>query len=168
MHNFYNLNHKETSSATNNASTITLDINLPLYNQKFYDLMDKYIDAPTAVLEDELGDYLNKIHYLIGIIPNSATSDFSERLTISLGDTLELLICETDQKETYLPVFTDSREVSKWYNKSLNTISVPAFWLWRFVTLNRDYNGIILNPGSIAWTIKDEHIRSLLDDILIK
>lgn len=166
MHNFYNLNHQDVPSAPDSSSSVTLDINPPLYNQKFYDLMETYIDTPTEQLEDELGEYLNKIHYLIGVIPDEEHPNFTEKLTISIGDNLEVLICETEQGETYLPAFTDSREVPKWYSKPLNTISVPAFWLWRFVTLNGDYNGIILNPGSMAWTIKDEHIRSLLDDIL--
>lgn len=163
MYNFYNLNPNHSSPEISNH--VTLDINLPLHNDTFYELFDTYAFQPTEENQDKLGHYLNTINYLIGFFPNDNSDKNSAQITINKYDDLHLLICSTKEREVYLPAFTNTTELQNWCKESINTISVPAEWLWKFVLSQNNFTGIVINPGSIGWTINCDHIRSLLDDI---
>lgn len=163
MYNFYNLNPNLSSPET--SDHITLDINLPLHNDTFYELFNTYTSDPTEENQDKLGSYLNTINYLIGFFPNDESNKAANQLVISKYDDLNLLICSTQEREVYLPAFTSTTELQSWCKESINTISVPAAWLWKFVLSQNNFIGIVINPGSIGWTINYDHIRSLLDDI---
>ena len=78
---------------------------------------------------------------------------------------LNLLISTTEDREVYLPVFTDNNELQRWSTEPVFTLSVPATWLWQFTLSQKNFTGIVFNPGSIGWNISLEHIQSLLDDI---
>lgn len=164
MYNFYNLNPNHSSPETSNH--VTLDINLPLHNDTFYELFNIYAEHPTEENQDKLGSYLNTINYLIGFFPSDNSAENSTQITISKYDDLHLLICSTKEREVYLPAFTTTTELQNWCTESINTISVPAEWLWKFVLSQNNFAGIVINPGSIGWTINYDHIRSLLDDII--
>lgn len=167
MYNFYNLNPELHTSSNSSSSSITLDVNLPLTNDTFYMLFEKYYSNPSEANQDMLAKHLNVTHYLICFIPNDTTDDVSllKNITISSMDDLNLLICTTEEREVFLPVFTDSRELQPFTQEPLYTLSVPAKWLWKFALAQKNFNGIVFNPGSIGWDISLEHISSLLEDI---
>ena len=48
MYNFYNLNPNHSSPETSNH--VTLDINLPLHNDTFYELFNIYADQTSLVV----------------------------------------------------------------------------------------------------------------------
>lgn len=163
MYNFYNLN--PTLSSSEITDYVTLEINLPLHNDTFYKLFDAYTANPTEENQDKLGNYLNTINYLIGFFPNDTSSQDKSQITIKKYDDLHLLICSTPEREVYLPVFTATTELQNWCQDPINTISVPAAWLWKFILSQNNFIGIVINPGSMGWTINCDHIRSLLEDI---
>ena len=166
MYNFYNLNPELHTSSNNSSSSVTLDVNLPLTNDTFYILFEKYYRDPSETNQDMLAKHLNVTHYLICFIPNDATDvSLLKNITISSMDDLNLLICTTEEREVFLPVFTDSRELQRFTQEPLYTLSVPAKWLWKFTLAQKNFNGIVFNPGSIGWYISLEHISSLLEDI---
>lgn len=168
MHNFYNLNPNHQTLSGELSNSISLDLNVPLNNTKFYQLFDEYYANPNENTQNSLGMYLNQMNYLVGIIPEeTAPSEFaSSQITIKKGDALKFLICSNDEREVFLPVFTDDSEIKNWYNEPINTLSVPAAWLWKFVLSQKNYAGVIINPNGIAWSINLEHIESLLNDIV--
>lgn len=163
MYNFYNLNPNLSSPEI--SDHVTLDINLPLSNTTFYELFNTYTAHPTEDNQDKLGNYLNTINYLIGFFPNDDLDKNSTEITINKYDDLHLLICSTPEREVYLPAFTSTSELHNWCKEPINTLSVPAVWLWKFILSQNNFTGIVINPASIGWTINTEHIRSLLDDI---
>ena len=165
MYNFYNLNPNHLSPESSNQ--VTVDINLPLHNDMFYELFNTYTSNPTVENQDKLGNYLNTIQYLIGFFPNDDSDVNTTQLTLTKNIGLNLLICSTPERDVYLPTFTSTAELRKWSNESINTLSVPAMWLWKFVLSQNNFTGIVFNPGSIGWTINYEHIRSLLEDITL-
>lgn len=166
MYNFYTLNNTEDSSSQSNAN-ISLDINEPLINDTFYSLFEAYYRNPSEETENKLGAHINAIDYLIGILPddNNKKNISSTQLTISKMDDLHFLISTTEDREVFLPAFTDSNELMKWYTEPVITLKVPAAWLWHFVLNQKNFSGIVFNPGTIGWDITLEHIQSLLDDL---
>lgn len=167
MYNFYNLNPDHTSSTHNTTNSITLDINQPLANKTFYKLFsDYYYDNTSEEKQDILAEHLNSIDYLIAFIADhSTTTNSSSTITIHSADDLNLLISTTEEREVYLPAFTDSTELNRFTAEPVFTITVPAKWLWEFALSQKNFTGIVFNPGSIGWDISLEHIQSLLDDI---
>lgn len=166
MYNFYNLNPDHHTSSNNHSTNVTLDVNLPLTNDTFYTLFETYYNNPSEDNQDILAKHLNTIHYLIGFISNDAANASSiKNITINSKDDLNLLICTTEEREVFLPVFTDSRELQLFTKEPLYTLSVPAKWLWKFILSQRNLRGIVFNPGSIGWDISLEHVASLLEDI---
>lgn len=166
MYNFYNLNPEHHTSSTNSAARVTLDVNLPLTNDTFYMLFERYYRDPSEANQDMLAKHLNTIHYLIGFIPNdTAHASLLKNIAVSSMDDLNLLICTTEEREVFLPAFTDSRELQCFTKEPLFTLSVPAKWLWKFTLSQKNFSGIVFNPGSIAWNISLEHIASLLEDV---
>lgn len=167
MYNFYNLNPQENHSS-NDSTGITLEVNTPLNNDKFYQLFeDYYYDSASEEKQDLLAQHLNTINYLIGFYSNDPSVDPTtlSSVTIHKMDDLNLLISTTDEREVYLPVFTDVNELNRWTSEPVFTLSVPAKWLWKFTLSQKNFVGIVFNPGSIGWNISLEHIHSLLEDL---
>lgn len=166
MYDFYSLNpdlNKPKDSATH---SISLTINEPLTNDTFYQLFQAYYYNQTPENEDALGNHLNAIDYLIAFLPSDEHTNTSTSITIHTMDDLNLLISTTEEREVFLPVFTDSRELAHWYDGNACTLTVPARWLWKFILQQKNFNGIVFNPGTIGWDINLEHIASLLNDII--
>lgn len=167
MHSFYSLNpnHNNTSSEVSNS--ISLDLNAPLHNDAFYKLFDDYCLTPNETTQNKLGMHLNKMNYLLGIIIAEDIPSGTDitQITIKTGDALKFLVCSNDDREVFLPIFTDDSEIKDWCKEPIHTLSVPAAWLWKFVLSQKSYAGVLINPSGIAWSINPEHIQSLLNDI---
>ncbi len=163
MHNFYNLNPNHNTSNSSSYSSITLELNIPLTNEDFHKYLSNYLENPTEELQNTLGAHLNNMHYLLGILPNESSSNDS--LTLSVGSELNLLICSNDNREVFLPIFTDDIALKNWYSDPINTLSVSAEWLWKFILRCNNYAGVVINPDTISWCIDLEQLQSLLDDI---
>ena len=163
MHSFYNLNPNYNSLSLDHSTSISLDLNVPLSNDAFYKLFDMYCINPNESTQNDLGIHLNKMNYLLGIICDDANS---KQITLTKGDDLKLLICSNDDREVFLPIFTNDDELKSWYPEPISTLTIPAAWLWKFILSQKNYAGIIINPAGIAWGINLQHIQSLLDDIL--
>ena len=166
MYNFYNLNPNHLPSET--SSPVTLDIISDLHNDAFYELFNAYTANPNVENQDKLGSHLNAINYLIGFFPDNNMDIDTKQFTFHKNTNLNLLICSTSNREVYLPCFTTASELTTWCKEPINTLSVPAVWLWKFVLSQSNFDGIVINPSSIGWTINCEHIKSLLEDILAK
>ena len=168
MYNFYNLNPNHQTQSNNTSTGITLDVNKPLSNPTFYKLFaNYYYDNTSEEKQDILAQHLNTIDYLIAFICNDSTPDahLLETITVRNNDDLNLLISTTEEREVYLPAFTDTSELKRFTSEPVFTITVPAKWLWEFILSQKNFTGIVFNPGSIGWDISLEHIQSLLDDI---
>ncbi len=167
MHNFYNLNPNHEAHLTKESANIILDINAPLENKEFDRLFEAYCIAPSETAQNDLGMHLNEMNYLLGLITDEETSSQTKpsQISIQKGDDLRLLICSNRSREVFLPLFTNDKELKDWYNEPVNTLTVPAKWLWNFVLNQKNYAGILINPNSIAWSINMEQIQSLLNDI---
>lgn len=166
MYNFYTLNPDHNSSRSTSTG-ITLDINQPLHNSTFYQLFaDCYYDNASEEKQDLLAQHINSIDYLIAFLP-SDTTDISNSNTITIysNDDLNLLISTTDEREVYLPIFTDSIALKKFTDEPVFTLRVPAKWLWEFVLSQKNFNGVVFNPANIGWDISLQHVESLLTDI---
>lgn len=166
MYNFYTLNNQDTSSTSSN-NTVTITINESLTNNTFYSLFEAYYNDASEENENKLGEHINTIDYLIGIIPdeNTIINDTHTQLTVKAMDDLNFLISTTEEREVFLPAFTDMRELQRWYTEPVYTLKVPAEWLWKFVLNQNNLSGIVFNPASIGWDISLEHIQSLLEDL---
>ena len=163
MHNFYNLNPNHHSLLSPRSEGISLDLNRPLSNEVFNELFNAYCLNQNEETQNNLGMHLNKMNYLLGIIPDDKPT---EQITLQSGDNLKFLICSNQEREVFLPVFTDNLELTTWYADSINTLTVSAQWLWKFVLNQKNYAGIVINPNNAAWCIYPEHIQSLLNDML--
>jgi len=168
MHNFYTLNPTHQTLSGEFSNTISLDLNIPLHDAHFYQLFEEYSAQPSEKAQNSLGMYLNQMNYLLGIIPdeNAPGAEPTSQITIKKGDTLNFLICTNDAREVFLPIFTDDSEIKDWYSEPINTLSVPAAWLWKFMLNQKGYAGVVINPNGIAWPINLEHIKSLLNDLV--
>ena len=167
MRNFYDFNPNYQTPSNDASNSVILDLNVPLHNDEFYKLFDEYCITPNEMTQNNLGMHLNKMHYLLGIILDENTSIDTNinQITIQKGDALNFLICSNEDREVFLPVFTDDAELKNWYTESIHTLSVPAAWLWKFVLTQKSYAGILINPNGIAWSINPDHIQSLLSDL---
>ena len=168
MYNFYTLNPNHQTSAQNPSSSISLDVNQTLTNTTFYKLFSEYYhDNTSEEKQDRLAQHLNTINYLIAFTGNNSVTDINSLKTITINskEDLNLLICTTEEREVYLPAFTDTSEIIHFTNEPIFTLTVPAKWLWKFILSQKNFNGIVFNPGTIGWDISLEHIQSLLDDI---
>jgi len=167
MYNFYTLNPDHSTSLQDTSTSITLDVNESLDNKTFYKLFaDYYYDNTSEEKQVILATHLNNINYLIAFIAEDIdTANNLNTITIHSSDDLNLLISTTDEREVYLPVFTDSTELTRFTTQPVFTLTVPAEWLWKFILSQKNFTGIVLNPGSIGWDMSLEHVQSLLDDI---
>lgn len=167
VHNFYDLNPNHRSSSTEGTNSISLEVNTPLSNNKFNELLNAYCNSPNESTQNDLGIHLNNMNYLVGILADDMinTDTTVTEITIRKGDGLKFLICSNDDREVFLPVFTDDTEIKAWCTEPVYTLSVPAPWLWKFIINQKNYAGVLINPNSIAWAINVEHIQSLLQDI---
>ena len=164
MYNFYTLNPVHNASSTG----ITLEINEPLNNDVFYKLFaGYYYDNTSEEKQDILAQHMNQIDYLIAFISDDPSVDVTslKNITICQTDDLNLLISTTEEREVYLPAFTDLSELRRFTDESVFTLKVPAKWLWEFTLSQKNFTGIVFNPASIGWDISLEHIQSLLDDL---
>lgn len=167
MRNFYDLNPNHHKTSEESSSRVLLDVNTPLENDEFARLFDEYCLNPSEVAQNNLGMHLNKMNYLLGILPDENNSDqsFITQIEVKKGDALRFLICSNDDREVFLPIFTKNAEVKAFYNEPIYTLSVSAVWLWQFILNQKNYSGVLINPSSIAWYINTLHIQSLLNDI---
>lgn len=167
MYNFYTLNSNNENDHSSSTSQVSVTVNERLTNDTFYSLFEAYYRNPSEETEDALGNHINGIEYLIAILPNddNAFSPAATELTITKAEDINFLICTTEDREVFLPAFTDSRELTRYYTEPVYTIKVPAMWLWKFVLNQGNFNGIVFNPATIGWDISLEHIQSLLDDL---
>lgn len=167
MHNFYSLNPIQNTNNFNSLST-DLTINERLTNSTFITLFkDYYNDNTSEAKQDALAAHLNEMDYLIAFFPEEASGSntMPNSITIHTNDSLSLLISTTDNREVYLPVFTDNASLRNFTTDLVYTLKVPAKWLWEFVLSQKGFSGIVINPNTISWDMSLEHIRSLLDDI---
>lgn len=165
MYNFYNLNPQHNTST---STSITLDVNVPLTNDLFYQLFEAYYyDNTSEAKQDILAEHINTIEYLIAFVSDDSNMRHGHPTSIELRsqEDLNLLISTTEEREVYLPVFTDSKELLRYTEEPVFTLTVPARWLWEFILSQKNFTGLVFNPGSIGWDISLEHIQSLLDDI---
>lgn len=168
MYNFYNLNPAHHTTSSNGSTSITLDVNAPLTNELFYKLFEAYYyDNTSEEKQDVLADHINHTDYLLAFISEDPNMQHGHPTSIQIHsqEDLNLLISTTDEREVYLPVFTDSKELKRFTTEPVFTLTVPAKWLWQFTLSQKNFTGIVFNPGSIGWDISLEHIRSLLDDL---
>lgn len=167
MYNFYTLNANNKSENSASTSQVSVTVNERLTNDTFYSLFETYYRNSTEENEDALGKHINSIEYLIAILPNDdqVPTSAPTELTITKAEDINFLICTTEDREVFLPAFTDSREITRYYTEPVYTLKVPAMWLWKFVLNQGNLNGIVFNPGTIGWDISLEHIQSLLDDL---
>ena len=166
MYNFYTLNPVHNTSTTS-LNELILDVNEPLHNETFYKLFaDYYYDSDSEEKQDLLAAHINQIDYLIAFTESDSYRDVNTltHITIRNKDDLNLLISTTEDREVYLPVFTDQAELKRFTDESVFTLKVPAKWLWQFTLSHNNFTGILFNPGSIGWDISLDHIESLLDD----
>lgn len=167
MHNFYNLNPNHNSHLSQESTRISLDINTPLHNDEFSLLFDAYCVNPSETTQNNLGMHLNKMNYLLGLISDDDVDDEirPKQITIKKGDDLKFLICSNDNREVFLPLFTNDAELKSWHPEPINTLTVPAKWLWKFILNQKNYAGVMINPIGIAWAINLAQVQSLLNDI---
>lgn len=167
MYNFYNLNAMHNTSS-NDSNGVTLPVNEPLNNETFYKLFsDYYYDNTSEEKQNILAEHINQIDYLIAFTTDDASINTQSltNITISQTDDLNLLISTTQEREVYLPVFTNQTELKRFTDECVFTLKVPAKWLWKFTLSQNNFSGIVFNPASIGWDISLDHVQSLLDDI---
>lgn len=168
MHNFYSLNPMQNPDHAHSLST-ELTVNEILTNPTFTTLFkDYYNDNTSEAKQDALAAHLNEMNYLIAFFPDelSDSQTIPNTITLHTNDTLTLLISTTDNREVYLPVFTDNASLRNFTTDLVYTLKVPAKWLWEFVLSQKGFSGIVINPNTIGWDMSLEHVRSLLDDIV--
>ena len=80
---------------------------------------------------------------------------------------MKFLNCYDKDKHKFLPAFTDWGEVNNWLkqrDRNVGGLIVPALELFGFSEKDNSYDGVVINPGTIGWTMKKENIRNFLTE----
>lgn len=88
-----------------------------------------------------------------------------QKVTVKKGSTIKFLNCFDNENNCFLAIFTDWNEIRKWTEEDVSGFIMPAKDAWDFVSNQSEvYSGIVINPGSIGWTLQQENIQNLLED----
>jgi len=88
--------------------------------------------------------------------------DASGKTTIEKGSKIKFLNCFDDKDNCFFPVFTDWKEVLAWTDQPVSAIIMPANEVFDFSA--GEYSGVVINPGTIGWTLTRDNIDAIKED----
>ena len=146
-----------------------VDVNKPIEN---LDLKNAFGLFNTNKCEDNLNkviDGLLKANLLVLAVTDEmkTSKDSSNNVTVQKGSLIKFLNCFDQNGKPFLPVFTDWQEVDLWIKQRDSTVSgfiMSTFEAFEFAKIDQNYNGVVINPGSVGWTMSKEQVKNFLDD----
>jgi hypothetical protein len=106
-------------------------------------------------------------NFLVAIISDQIEKtepDKKGMATIKKGSIIKFFNCYNQNNECFFPIFTDWVEIKKWTDQQVDTLVMPCIQVLDFIKENKEYLGIVINPGSIGWTLNKDNIRAIIED----
>ncbi len=95
------------------------------------------------------------------------TKDQNGNTVIDKGSVIKFINCFDKDNKPFLPLFTDWQEVDLWYKQrdaSIQSFIMTTFETFEWVSNDKTYNGVVINPGSTGWTMSKEQVTYFLTD----
>ena len=147
-----------------------IDLNKPVENPNLKVAMVRHKEIRSDSSAIAVGQEIAKALFLIPTITDKmeiAPTDIEGKITIKKGSIIKILNCFNDANECFLPVFTDWEEIKNWTKESVDSFIMPFSHMCSFVE-DKEYMGVVINPGSICWTLTKANILALNKDFKIK
>lgn len=146
-----------------------LDLNKPVENP---DLKNAFVIFSSNKSETNLQlviGGLKKANFIVLFQADEmkTTKDQHGNTVIDKGSVIKFINCFDKENKPFLPLFTDWQEVDLWYKQRDTTIQsfiMTTFETFEWVSNNKIYNGVVINPGSTGWTMSKEQVASFLTD----
>ena len=146
-----------------------VDINKPIENPELKKAFETFRNEKT---EENLMTVINgflKANFLVLAITDEMETSKSgtNNVVVEKGGLIKFLNCFDQDDKPFLPLFTDWQEVDLWLkNRDMNTSGfvMNTFEAFEFAKNDTFYNGIVINPGSNAWTMSKEKIGNFLEE----
>lgn len=145
-------------------SPAPVDVNKPVENPKLVAAIDRLLSDSSNKAKDELLLELNRANFLAAIFTDemhTSEPDKDGKTVIEKDSLIKVLNTSDADGNTYLPLFTDWKEIKKYIDKPVNTLILPASDAWDWALKMGDYHGIVINPGHNALPLNIEQIKYL-------
>ena len=140
-----------------------VDVSKPIENPLLQAAFRRHIEEKSETSSTALGYALNSSIYLIPILADEMHTSPSGpgMVTIEAGSLIKFMNCQNEKGESFLPAFTDWREIQQWTVSEMSTLAMPAAELWQFALNDGNYVGVVINPATVAWSLFPSNIQSL-------
>jgi hypothetical protein len=153
----------------NNTSpgTMNIDVYKAIENPDLKRIISRFKDERTEANAMEFGKRLNRATFLSPMAMDEMKMSLKDDGTtiVEVGSKIKLLNCFNEHGECFFPLFTDWDAIRAWTNQNVGGLIMPAIEAWEYVIEQPDYyKGIVINPNSDGWTLRQENIRNLIED----
>ena len=146
-----------------------IDLNKPVENP---DLKNAFVTFSSNKSETNLQlviGGLKKANFIVLFQADEVktTKDKNGNTVIDKGSVLKFINCFDKENKPFLPLFTDWQEVDLWYKQrdaSIQSFIMTTFETFEWVSNDKTYNGVVINPGSTGWTMSKEQVTNFLAD----
>lgn len=142
-----------------------IDVNKPVENPKLLAAFERHFKEPTEQSALNVAKEISNTIFLGLILTDEMKTtpvDASGKTTIEKGSKIKFLNCFDDKDNCFFPVFTDWKEVQAWTDQPVSAIIMPANEVFDFAA--GDYSGVVINPGTLGWTLTRDNIAAIKED----
>lgn len=114
-------------------------------------------------------DELRKAHFLVLAVTDEmkTTKDsLDNKVLVEKGSLIKFLNCYDSDRKPFLPVFTDWQEVDLWIKQrdNISGFVMSTIEAFEFAGNDKIYHGVVINPGSVGWTMSKEQLNNFIAD----
>ena len=146
-----------------------IDLNKPVENPVLKNAFTKFNLAKSESNLQLIIDELQKTNFIVIFRADElkTTKDTNGNVTIDKGSIIKFINCFDKENKPFLPLFTDWQEVDLWYkqrDKNIQSFIMTTFETFEWVSNDKFYYGVVINPASTAWTMSKEQVKNFLTD----
>tara|TARA_R110002050_G_scaffold273016_1_gene416855 strand:- start:341 stop:880 length:540 start_codon:yes stop_codon:yes gene_type:complete len=146
-----------------------VDVNKPIENPDLKRAFEIFqIDKTEENLMKVINGFLKANFLVLAVTDEMKTSKSdTNSVVVEQGSLIKFLNCFDLNNQPFLPLFTDWKEVDLWLKKRDDNTSgfiMNTFEAFEFAKNDVNYFGIVVNPGSNAWTMSKEKVSNFLED----
>lgn len=147
-----------------------IDINKPVENPE---LKKSFVTFLTDKTEKNLENVINglkKANFLVLVYTDEmkiTTEGQDDKAVIDKGSKIKFINIFDTNNKPFLPIFTDWKEVDLWLktrDSHTKSFVMTTFEVFEWIANDKFYNGVVINPGSVIWTLSSEKVRNFLND----
>jgi hypothetical protein len=143
-----------------------IDINKPIENPELKKSFSTFIANKNEKNLEVVVRNLIKANFIVLVYTDEMKTTKGNQTGVTIIDTGSKIkyfnIFNSDNKP-FLPLFTDWQEVDLWLktrDSYTNGFIMTSFEVFEWIATDKFYNGVVINPGSIVWTMGKDKLKN--------